>query len=605
MMCWIWTVLFVSLSFGITLCALPGSTYVNCHSGTNTLMGRIDEGYAGTIDVMRGNPENDTILLEPYRYPSHLEFLELNITGNATLGVIQTRKPLDAEALKDSKGNLYFLISCANSGRKNIRVIMVSNINDNPPVFEKDEYRVNISETLPVGSLVLTLKAVDADVAPTNSKVIYATLPPVPSAFELREDGSMFLMEALDYNNISSHKFTVEARDEGGLSSRSNVIINVQDYDNLNPYFEHNLYETTVQENWVGAVPRVHPEPVRALDGDTGINETLIYSISSVSPSKYQSNFVIAPHTGVITVMSPLNREEISSILLGIKASQQDDSQKTAGSTFLVHIDDAPEAPVFSSDVYSAQIFNIAPYKFPVVKVKATDPDAGETEVLQYSLVEPSNLFAVDPSSGQVYVVSAGGESGKITLQVKAEDKLGLHDITTVEVTLIDSGSSNVAVLSLNMAVKTVEDSAAQVEESLGRVLGWTVRIMSVTNDAALFQREVHPKTYVTFIAMEPGGTAVLSQEEVKQRLQSEEESVRMELGKVFGPGLQVGVEEGLTGTNLRPDNQATVVTLGVFLAVFMALVPVSVLLTRRLSKGNRNERPSLTSEPDDMLTRF
>ena len=29
---------------------------------------------------------------------------------------------------------------------KNIRVIMVSNINDNPPVFEKDEYRVNVSE---------------------------------------------------------------------------------------------------------------------------------------------------------------------------------------------------------------------------------------------------------------------------------------------------------------------------------------------------------------------------------------------------------------------------------------------------------------------------
>ena len=50
---------------------------------------------------MRGNPENDTIALEPYMYPSHLEFLELNITGNATLGVIQTRKPLDAEALKD------------------------------------------------------------------------------------------------------------------------------------------------------------------------------------------------------------------------------------------------------------------------------------------------------------------------------------------------------------------------------------------------------------------------------------------------------------------------------------------------------------------------
>lgn len=57
---------------------------------------------AGNLDVMRGIKENDTIALEAYNYPSHLDFLELNVTtGNASLAVIQTRKPLDAEALKD------------------------------------------------------------------------------------------------------------------------------------------------------------------------------------------------------------------------------------------------------------------------------------------------------------------------------------------------------------------------------------------------------------------------------------------------------------------------------------------------------------------------
>ena len=66
--------------------------------------------------------------------------------------------------------------------------------------------------------------------------------------------------------------------------------------------------------------------------------------------------------------------------------------------------------------------------------LQATDPDAGETEALQYSLVEPSNLFAVEPSSGQVYVVSAAGESGKVTLKVKAEDPHGLYATATVEV---------------------------------------------------------------------------------------------------------------------------------------------------------------------------
>ena len=65
----------------------------------------------------------------------------------------------------------------------------------------------------------------------------------------------------------------------------------------------------------------------------------------------------------------------------------------------------------------------------------------GESERLQYSLVEPSSLFAVEPSSGQVYVVSAAGQSGKVTLQVKATDPHGLYATATVEVRRDGKGS--------------------------------------------------------------------------------------------------------------------------------------------------------------------
>ncbi|KAL2086484.1 hypothetical protein ACEWY4_017545 [Coilia grayii] len=350
---------------------------------------------------------------------------------------------------------------------------------------------------------------------------------PFPSAFALKKDGSIVLTKPLDYNSVSSYRFNVEAR--------------------------------------VGTVSTVHPTAVLALDGDRGINETLIYSMTSVSPTKYQSNFAIDPDTGVLSVVNALNREEVSSLFLGIK--------------ILVHIDDVPEAPIFSSAFYASQIYNIAPYKYPVVVVKATDPDVGETETLQYSLVEPSSQFAVEPSSGQVYVVSAAGVSGKVTFRVKVEDRLGLSDITTVEVTVLQSASNNVAIMTLNMAVKTVEDNAPQVEESVGRALGWTVKILSVTSDTELFQREATPKTLVRFIAMQPDSTTPLSKEEVQQRLQSEEERVKQELGEVFGPGVEVGVGEGPPGANLSADSRPTIITLGVFLAIFMAMVPVSVMV--------------------------
>lgn len=66
--------------------------------------------------------------------------------------------------------------------------------------------------------------------------------------------------------------------------------------------------------------------------------------------------------------------------------------------------------------------------------LQATDPDVRETETLQYSLVEPSSLLGVEPSTGQVYVVSASSLSGVVSMQVKAEDQGGLYGVTTVEV---------------------------------------------------------------------------------------------------------------------------------------------------------------------------
>lgn len=138
--------------------------------------------------------------------------------------------------------------------------------------------------------------------------------------------------------------------------------------------------------------------------------------------------------------------------------------------------------------------------------------------------MEPSSLLGVEPSTGQVYVVSASSLSGVVSTQVKAEDQGGLYGVTTVEVwesflfwetffsqitsnliryrtkcclmypewtttathckrmdccvkealcdviwffkvTVIDSGSNSVAVLSLNTDIQIVEDSVLQVEQ--------------------------------------------------------------------------------------------------------------------------------------------
>lgn len=107
----------------------------------------------------------------------------------------------------------------------------------------------------------------------------------------------------------------------------------------------------------VGAFRAIEPEAIRAQDGDSGINTTVTYSISSgkqqssefsldqegkvlymipnplppkisdryclcsVSPEKYGGRFDIDKSTGVLSVLTSFDREEMSSsdVLISIK----------------------------------------------------------------------------------------------------------------------------------------------------------------------------------------------------------------------------------------------------------------------------------------------
>ncbi len=46
----------------------------------------------------------------------------------------------------------------------------------------------------------------------------------------------------------------VFSQDIGELSDTTTVTITVEDYDNLNPYFDHSLYEAAIEENQVNDV---------------------------------------------------------------------------------------------------------------------------------------------------------------------------------------------------------------------------------------------------------------------------------------------------------------------------------------------------------------
>ncbi|XP_062389774.1 uncharacterized protein LOC134078113 [Sardina pilchardus] len=194
-----------------------------------------------------------------------------------------------------------------------------------------------------------------------------------------------------------------------------------------------------------------------------------------------------------------------------------------------------------------------------VVQVKAEDADASPVNNrITYSLVatEHSSMFAVEPSSGKVYVASPAGLSGNLTLQVMASDPHGLNDTTTVKVVILESRD---VVISLNQEIGTVQNKTLEMKEALERALGWSVKIISVSSsmgELALsrtiaihtLQEKDTPRTYVSFLSTETNGTNVIPKETVQKKLLDDEEKVLVELREVFGPDVQFRVE--ITGSD-------------------------------------------------------
>ncbi|KAF4118169.1 hypothetical protein G5714_000220 [Onychostoma macrolepis] len=293
------------------------STEVSCVSGSNIILGRIDEGYEGDIETITNISPDVRLVLEPHLGTVVMKYVELVYSDGDSTATVRTIKPLDAEEIKMPK---------------NIRTLYVLDVNDNPPIFQSKSYSTTVSEATAVGSDVLSVTAIDKDATTENKRITYSILPPVPDEFEAiydRNACNIRLTKPLNYNNVQQYIFIVEAKDIGGLHDTTTVTITVEDFDNLNPYFDHCLYKASIEENQVGHFSAVTPEAIKAEDGDKGINEPVVYSITTVIPNKHQNNFEIDRNSGVISVTTALDREETEQISVLIQAAQQDDVKRT------------------------------------------------------------------------------------------------------------------------------------------------------------------------------------------------------------------------------------------------------------------------------------
>uniref|UniRef100_A0A2K6MWX7 Cadherin related family member 2 n=1 Tax=Rhinopithecus bieti TaxID=61621 RepID=A0A2K6MWX7_RHIBE len=183
--------------------------------------------------------------------------------------------------------------------------VIVEDRNDNAPIFQNTAFSTSISETLPVGSVVFSVLAVDKDMG-TAGMVVYSIEKVIPSTgdsehlFRILANGSIILNGSLSYNNKSAfYQLELKACVSGGARGHLPA--------GLGRYIQQQLHHPVQGARGTCGVRETSVLKVEAVDGDKGINDPVIYSISnSTRPGWFDIGA-----DGVIRVNGSLDREQL------------------------------------------------------------------------------------------------------------------------------------------------------------------------------------------------------------------------------------------------------------------------------------------------------
>ncbi|XP_077166920.1 protocadherin beta-16-like isoform X7 [Paroedura picta] len=315
--------------------------------------------------------------------------LMLKATGSNNYQIL-IQSPLDRERVPEYN----ITITATDWGspqltaRRTIRV-EISDINDNPPVFEKAKYEMQVWENNIPGLLIGSVHAVDLDVK-QNAQVTYSLVPgdasgaPVASYVSINsENGNLYLLRSLDYEQIREFQVIVRASDGGSpaLSSEVGVRVVILDENDNAPFFLYPLQNSTSPCN--DLVPKSVEAgylvaKVVAVDGDSGQNSWLSYELLKATDPGL---FSIGAQNGEVKTRRPLTERDTSKQRLVILVRDNGHPPQTSTATLNV-------LPV---DGFSDPYLNIASVRHD----EAREEDGSLTMYLVICLAAVSFVFLI------------------------------------------------------------------------------------------------------------------------------------------------------------------------------------------------------------------
>jgi len=319
--------------------------------------------------------------------------------------------------------------------------VMITDVNDNSPRFEKSVYEADLPENSSPGAPILQLKATDADVG-VNGQIEYvfgAATESVRRLLRLDEStGWLSVLHRIDREEVSQLRFSVMARDRGQppKMDKSTVVLNIKDENDNVPTIEIRKIGRIYLKDGVANVAEdvVVDTPialVQVSDRDQGENGIVTCTVVGDVPFQLKPASEMEGEQNkkkyFLHTSAPLDYETTQEYNVVIVAVDSGSPSLASNNSVLVKVGDANDnPPIFGQNVVEVSFpENNAPGE-RVTTITAVDADSGKNAELSYSLDSSVNgIFSIDTDSGDIRVntILDREQTERYEFKVIAKDK--------------------------------------------------------------------------------------------------------------------------------------------------------------------------------------
>ncbi|NXG99264.1 CELR2 protein, partial [Loxia leucoptera] len=178
----------------------------------------------------------------------------------STSGIVRTLRRLDRENVPLYSLRAFAVDKGVPARRTPVEIqVTVLDVNDNPPVFERDEFDIFVEENCPIGLVVARITATDPDEG-TNAQIMYQIVEGnIPEVFQLDIfSGELTALADLDYETKAEYIMVVQAT-SAPLVSRATIHVRLRDTNDNSPQLKNfeilfNNYITNRSGSFPGGV---------------------------------------------------------------------------------------------------------------------------------------------------------------------------------------------------------------------------------------------------------------------------------------------------------------------------------------------------------------